>query len=108
MLSNLAHSSGKTKTHMKTAVFSLLALFLIVLAACGQGGSTPSKSTSSVLTIVPSPKGDFTNGFSPYSSSSNYGSQGMIYETLLFFNRMNSEVKPWLAQSYNFSATRKP
>jgi peptide/nickel transport system substrate-binding protein len=107
MFSNLAHSSGKTKIQMKTAVFSLLALFLIVLAACGQGGSTPSKSTSSVLTIVPSPKGDFTNGFSPYSSSSNYGSQGMIYETLLFFNRMNSEVKPWLAQSYNFSSDAK-
>src|SRR5260370_8534560 len=91
----------------KNYVFSLLALFLIVLAGCGQGGSTTSKSTSSVLTIVPSPKGDFTNGFSPYSSSSNYGSQGMIYETLLFFNRMNSEVKPWLAQSYNFSSDAK-
>jgi peptide/nickel transport system substrate-binding protein len=107
MFSNLAHSPGKAKIQMKTAVFSLLALLLIVLAACGQGGSTPSKSTSSVLTIVPSPKGDFTNGFSPYSSSSNYGSQGMIYETLLFFNRMNSEVKPWLAQSYNFSSDAK-
>jgi peptide/nickel transport system substrate-binding protein len=107
MFSNLAHSSRKTKIPMKTAVFFLLALFLIVLAACGQGGSTTSKSTNSVLTIVPSPKGDFTNGFSPYSSSSNYGSQGMIYETLLFFNRMNSEVKPWLAQSYNFSSDAK-
>ncbi|TMF45245.1 MAG: ABC transporter substrate-binding protein, partial [Chloroflexi bacterium] len=103
MFSNLAHSLGKTKIQTKTVVFSLLALLLIVLAACGQGSSTTSKSTSNVLTIVPSPKGDFTNGFSPYSSSANYGSQGMIYETLLFFNRMNSEVKPWLAQSYAFS-----
>ena len=103
MFSNLAHSLGKTKIQTKTVVFSLLALLFIVLAACGQGSSTTSKSTSNVLTIVPSPKGDFTNGFSPYSSSANYGSQGMIYETLLFFNRMNSEVKPWLAQSYAFS-----
>ena len=90
MFSNLAHSLGKTKIQTKTVVFSLLALLLIVLAACGQGSSTTSKSTSNVLTIVPSPKGDVTNGFSPYSSSANYGSQGMIYETLLFFNRMNS------------------
>jgi peptide/nickel transport system substrate-binding protein len=28
----------------------------------------------------------------------------MIYETLLFFNRMNGDVKPWLAQSYAFSS----
>lgn len=107
MFSNLAHSSGKTKIQLKTVVFSLLALFLILLAACGQGSSTTTKSTNSVLTIVPSPKGDFTNGFSPYSPSANYGSQGMIYETLLFFNRMNSDVKPWLAQSYAFSSDAK-
>src|SRR5260370_16298790 len=109
MFSNPAHSSGKTKIRTKTVVFSLLALFLIVLAACGHGGSTTSKSTStsSVLTIVPSPKGDFTNGFTPLCGSGLYGSQGMIYETLLFFNRMNGEVKPWLAQSYAFSSDAK-
>src|SRR5260370_35117916 len=109
MFSNPAHSSGKTKIRTKTVGFSLLALFLIVLAACGQGGSTTSKSTStsSVLTIVPSPKGDFTNGFTPLCGSGLYGSQGMIYETLLFFNRMNGDVKPWLAQSYAFSSDAK-
>jgi peptide/nickel transport system substrate-binding protein len=85
-------------------VFSLLTFFLIALAACGQGNANPSStSKSSVLTIVPSPKGDFTNGFSPYSSSVNYGSQGLIYETLLFFDRMNGNITPWLAQSYDFS-----
>ncbi len=105
MSPNLARASGKTKT----VVFSLLALFLIVLAACGQGSnSNPSSSSkSSVLTIVPSPKGDFTNGFSPYSSNVNYGAQGLIYETLLFFDRMNGNVTPWLAQSYNFSSDAK-
>jgi len=105
MSPNLTRASGKTKT----VVFSLLALFLIVLAACGQGNSNPSSSSSksSVLTIVPSPKGDFTNGFSPYSSSVNYGAQGLIYETLLFFDRMNGNVTPWLAQRYEFSSDAK-
>jgi len=92
---------------MKTAVFSLLALFLILLTACGQGSSTSTTPKNSVLTIVPSPKGDFTNGFTPFSGSALYGSQGMIYETLLFFNRMNGDVKPWLAQSYAFSSDAK-
>jgi peptide/nickel transport system substrate-binding protein len=107
MSPNLTHSSRKTKIRMKTAVFSLLALLLILLAACGQGSSTSTTSKNSVLTIVPSPKGDFTNGFTPFSGSALYGSQGMIYETLLFFNRMNGDVKPWLAQSYAFSSDAK-
>jgi peptide/nickel transport system substrate-binding protein len=107
MASDLAHSSGKTRIRAKTGVFSLLALLLILLAACGQGGSTPSSPKSSVLNIVPSPKGDFTNGFTPFSGSANYGSQGMIYETLMFFNRMNGGIKPWLAQSYAFSSDAK-
>ncbi len=104
MSPDFAHSPGKAKIQTKTVFISLMTLFLVLLAACG-GGSSTSKSASknSILNIVPSPKGDFTNGFSPYSSSANYGSQGMIYETLLFFNRMNGDVKPWLAQSYNFS-----
>jgi peptide/nickel transport system substrate-binding protein len=109
MASNLAHLSGKTKIRAKAGVFSLLALLLILLAACGQGGSSSPTSTSqnSVLNVVPSPKGDFTNGFSPFSSSANYGSQGLIYETLLFFNRMNGQITPWLAQSYSFSSDAK-
>src|SRR5260221_2007079 len=107
MSPNLTQSSGKTKIRMKTAVFSLLALFLILLAARGQASSTSTTPKNSVLTIVPSPKGDFTNGFTPFSGSALYGSQGMIYETLLFFNRMNGDVKPWLAQSYAFSSDAK-
>jgi len=63
--------------------------------------------SSGVLNVVPSPKGDFTNGFSPYAANPNYGAQGMMYETLLFFNRMSGEVKPWLAQSYAFSSDAK-
>ncbi|HZS79686.1 MAG TPA: ABC transporter substrate-binding protein [Ktedonobacteraceae bacterium] len=98
-----ARLSRKAKAS-QIVVFSLLTFFLIALAACGQGNANPSStSKSSVLTIVPSPKGDFTNGFSPYSSSVNYGSQGLIYETLLFFDRMNGNITPWLAQSYDFS-----
>ena len=108
MATNLAHSSGKTKIRAKTGIFSLLALLLIVLAACGQGSSNPTASAkNSVLNVVPSPKGDFTNGFSPFGGNTNYGSQGMIYETLLFFNRMNGDIKPWLAQSYAFSSDAK-
>lgn len=98
--------SGKVRLRAKAIAFSLMAIFVVILAACGQGG-TPASTKSSILTVVPSPKGDFTDGFNPYSSTSNYGSQGMIYETLLFFNRMNSQISPWLAQSYQISTDAK-
>jgi peptide/nickel transport system substrate-binding protein len=101
---SLPHSAKK---RTKTVTLSLLALLVIVLAACGSGGAAKTPAKTSILTVVPSPKGDFTNGFSPYSSTSNYGSQGMIYETLLFFNRMDGTNKPWLAQSYQVSADAK-
>src|SRR5260370_35260520 len=107
MSPTLTLSSGKTKIRMQTAVSSLLALFLILLAACGQASSTSTTPKNSVLTIVPSPKGDFTNGFTPFSGSALYGPQGMIYEPLLFFNPMNADVKPRLAHSYAFSTNGK-
>ncbi len=104
MSPNLTHSPKKAKIRTTTGIFSVLALCILMLAACGQGGATTAKTKNPVLNVVPSPKGDFTDGFSPFAASPIYGSQGMIYETLLFFNRMNSQVKPWLAQSYAFSS----
>lgn len=108
MSPNTPLSPGKAKKRTMVVLFSLLAIFTLLLAACGgQGNNTVNRPKDGVLTVVPSPKGDFTNGFSPYSATANYGSQGMIYETLLFFNRMDGSVKPWLAQSYKFSDDAK-
>jgi len=59
------------------------------------------------MTIVTSPKGDFVNNFSPYAPTASDGVQGPLYETLLFFNRMDGSVKPWLASSYKFSSDAK-
>lgn len=112
----MASKSLTTTFKMKTGtgvLFTLLALFSVVLASCGGGGTTPGATTqqggssNSVLTVVPSPIGDFTDNFSPYSPNPNYGSEGMLYETLLFFNQEDGSVKPWLAQSYQFSSDAK-
>lgn len=103
-------SPNSTFAHGKTrmVLFSLLVLFTVILAGCGTQGTTgQNKAKSSVLTVVPSPEGDFAENFSPYSSAADYGSKGMLYETLLFFNSMDGSVHPWLAQSYNVSPDAK-
>jgi len=108
MSPNSAFTPGRVKKSAKMVALSLLALLSLVLAACG--GSSPATTSvkkNTVLNIVPSPVGDFTEEFSPYSSSTDYGSRGMIYETLLFFDSLNGTTTPWLAQSYQFSSDAK-
>lgn len=92
-----------------TVALSFLLILAFSLAACGSNTPTPSSNgngngSNSVLTVVPSPIGDFTKDFSPYTPNPNYGTQGMMYETLLFFNRENGQIQPWLASSYQFSS----
>ncbi|HET9920498.1 MAG TPA: ABC transporter substrate-binding protein [Ktedonobacteraceae bacterium] len=105
MILNAQWSASKTR--VGTALLSFLLILAFVLAACGTSSTTSNSSTNttnSVLTVVPSPIGDFTRDFSPYTPNAAYGTLGMIYETLLFFNRENGNVQPWLASSYQFSS----
>ncbi len=98
-----------TKTRTGMIMTSCLVVLVMLLSACGGGGSSANKSSAknAVLTIAPSPKGDFTENFSPYSPTALDGIQGPMYETLLFFNRMDGSVKPWLASSYTFASDAK-
>jgi peptide/nickel transport system substrate-binding protein len=84
-------------------VLSLLVICVLLLAACGGGSAQQQKTT--VLTVTPnSIGGDFTKNFNPFSATPDSGTQGMIYETLLFFNSMDGSIHPWLASSYQFSS----
>jgi peptide/nickel transport system substrate-binding protein len=81
----------------------LVTVLSVLLAGCDAGSSSGSKYGGSV-TIVPSPNGVFTQNFNPFlANSSRTGTQGMIYETLLMFNRMSGTSQPWLASSYSWS-----
>ncbi len=89
---------------LMTPICLLLSLVTLVVAGCGETSSSGSKYGGSV-TIVAAPNGAFTRNFNPFlANSSRTGTQGMIYETLLLFNRLTGEVKPWLASSYQWSS----
>lgn len=90
-------------------IFPALLALMVLLAACG--GATTGKGSSgpSTLTANPAPKGDFIANFNPFISSqtSNWGTQGFVYETLLYTDRYNGKVTPWLASSYQQSTDLK-
>src|SRR5262245_15956913 len=89
--------------HRRMIAPGLLLLMVVSVLLAGCGGSNGSKYGGSV-TIVPSPNGVFTRNFNPFlANSSRTGTQGMIYETLLMFNRMDGTSVPWLASSYSWS-----
>jgi peptide/nickel transport system substrate-binding protein len=102
-------SLSKLKPRTGGLLISCLLVLTILLTACGGAATTPAQSgpKNSVLTIVPSPIGDFTSNFEPTITNPTYGTFGLIYETLLFFNRQDGSVKPWLASSYQFSSDAK-
>ena len=96
------------KTRTGVIVTSCLVILIMLLSACGGSGATSKNGAkNTTLTLSTGPKGDFTDNFSPYSPTATDGTQGPLYETLLFFNRMDGSVKPWLASSYTFSADAK-
>ena len=85
----------------------------ITLAACSSSSSTgstaPSSSGStSVLTITTGAAGTFQDDFNPYSPNVEDATNGMIYETLFFYDTAKAGVvDPWLATSYTWSNSGK-
>src|SRR5215472_7913521 len=86
------------------AIIGVLVVLTMILAGCG----TQSKSGNQyggTLTDIPSPYGTFTRNFNPFQPNSDRsGTLGMIYETLLVFNRLSGQVTPWLASGYSFNS----
>src|SRR5438128_10349219 len=86
-------------------LISLLLVFATLLAACGSTSNSSASKYGGTLTVAPGPVGDFTRNFNVFANGSVLsGTQGLVYETLLFFNREDGSVKPWLASSYQLSS----
>src|SRR5947209_8555843 len=92
------------KTQQGMLLLSGLIILSLVLAACGGSATVHKANQNSSLTLLANASGDYPRNFNPYSPSAISGTQGMIYETLLSFNRLNGDVKPWLAASYDLAS----
>jgi peptide/nickel transport system substrate-binding protein len=112
----VATHKGISRIFKAGMLFGMAAL-AILLAACGGGGTSGTSTTGTsgathVLTIGPSPNGDFTENFNPLLANGNgnnlFGTDGLVYETLSFYNQMKAnDVTPMLAQSQELSADGK-
>src|ERR1700730_16749848 len=87
---------------------SLLVLITLLLVACGGSSATTHKTAKKTsLTLLAQQQGAYPRNFNPYNPSVISGTQGMIYETLLAYNRLDGSVKPWLAESYSMASDAK-
>jgi peptide/nickel transport system substrate-binding protein len=94
----------------KRAALPLVAIAMVVaLAGCGGSAGAPKSSTD--LTFLGDTTGPNVPGFSPFSTTGNPFSQGvlsLVYEPLLMFNLVHpSQVHPWLAARYSWSDSGK-
>jgi peptide/nickel transport system substrate-binding protein len=93
----------------KRSVFlALLVILSMMLAACG---STANKGpTRSYLTLVATQTDTWTENFNPFfdaQSSAVASSEGLIYETLLYYNKFDGKYTGMLATSYTLSSDGK-
>lgn len=97
--------SGRRVVRIGSLGALALTLLSLVLAGCGSATQTKRSGPPQPLVIVPNTGGDLVQNFNPFLNGAvnSYGQYGPIYETLLFFNRADGSVKPWLASSYTFS-----
>ncbi len=82
-------------------LMSLMAVSML-LSACNS--SAKHVVHRNYITVVANASGDYTQSFNPYNTSNLTTSQGVIYETLLFFNRGDESITPWLATGYQYSS----
>ncbi len=79
-------------------------------AAAVHNAAHPAQKTSAPqqpLTIVPAPNGNFQDNFNPFLTSANYGTVGLIYQPLFYFDNISPHVFPLLGTKYSWSNQNK-
>src|SRR5437899_7533697 len=94
----------RVKVKCFTALFRLIMLFTMVLAACGGTTQNNSQTPSKHILKIATQSYDFAqSGFNPYNGHPNAGVLGLVYETLYFVNVNGGAFTPMLATSYQWN-----
>ena len=93
---------GQRGPRIGTFLLAFLVASSLLLSACNSGAKNVAHRN--YITVVANASGDYTQNFNPYNTANLTTSQGVIYETLLFFNRGDETITPWLASGYQYSS----
>ncbi len=96
----------RVRPNFAVTVCSLLVVLGTLLVACGSTSSTATNraSTLHVLSAPGQGNPDFFNPYFNTNQGSDFGSQGLLYESLYFTNQYDGSTQPWLASSYQYSS----
>jgi peptide/nickel transport system substrate-binding protein len=98
----------KAKGKAASALFILVTLCSMLVAACGTSSShTSGNTTHHVLTAICSVGGSYTENMSPFSPNANCGVEGLLYENLEYVNGVTGKETPVLAQGHTWSTDNK-
>lgn len=86
------------------AAAGLLSASLAACSGSGSGSTGPGSGPSGTVTVDTGATTSFQADFNPFSPNDNVATNGMIYETLYYFDTVDaSQVDPWLATGYTWS-----
>jgi peptide/nickel transport system substrate-binding protein len=93
-------------------ISAILLFSTIFLTACSSQAAKPLPKHGGSVTVVPSPLGKFQCTFNPFTVTNTQtincsGVRGLIYEPLLYTNRLSGTTTSWLAERYEWSADAK-
>jgi peptide/nickel transport system substrate-binding protein len=98
---------SRTRRATLLPVLAAAGLLSASLAACsgsGSGSTGSASGPSGTVTVDTGATTSFQADFNPFSPNDNVATNGMIYETLYYFDTVDaSQVDPWLATGYTWS-----
>lgn len=90
------------KKFLTSAVVASSALTMLFSGLSATAYAATNADTNA-LTIVPSPNGNFSDNFNPFSPSSNDGTLGNVYETMFYFDNVSGKQFNLLGKSFKFT-----
>jgi peptide/nickel transport system substrate-binding protein len=86
-------SSMSKQSQLQRGLAGLIAILSVAVLLFTACGNSSTSSSSGVLTLDPSPGTPFAESFNPFFSGGNnslYGTQGLLYEPLFYYNQITS------------------